>query len=441
MLSLLFWILFGIGLLCLIVFPGKHRKSLPLSYSARNIAVTVFLLIQLIFPLYGYALRPSGLSSVNAIEPFGSTWVNETAQAAFITFRNIAVNLNDRKYSLPGNSVYMAVILAAVFCFFAGAALYGNRLRLRLRHKIFLLIPVLAFAAVAVYTYFSRFGGRLKGHNYVRFLLIYLEDSIVVYLFGSFIMITLLYGIYRALRKITGKELFALIVILVLSFFPPFVRIINDGMMRRGPELRCLLLGPGIPLFPLGMLVMKYKDKLLPKTKKGALIYFASWLTVGAVSFYALDGIQKLLLNQAGLRISDGYTCMPDEDFGRKTAMLEKIYKAECIPWLIFGLSLGMLILLAVSYFRTGNHVTRFFRKNCYLITVLLFSRHIVYCISGDRMRFWTNTVGLPNRLLVLVPFFYFFVFAVLAAIINRILKLAGRRKIIKIKKIHQKAE
>lgn len=438
MLYLLFWILFGIGLLCLIVFPGKHKKSLPLSYSARNIAVTVFLLIQMIFPLYGYALRPSGLSSVNALEPFGSTWVNETAQAAFITFRNIAVNLNDRKYSLPGNSVYMAVILAAVFCFFAGAALYGNRLRLRLRHKLFLLVPVLVIAAVAVYTYFSRFGGRLKGHNYVRFLFIYLEDSIVVYLFGSFIMITLLYGIYRLLKKITEKELLALIVILVLSFFPPFVRIVNDGMMRRGPELRYLLLGPGIPLFPLGMLVMMYKDKLLPRTKKGALIYFASWLTVGAVSFYALDGIQKLLLNQAGLRISDGYTCMPDEDFGRKTAMLEKIYKAECIPWLIFGLSLGMLILLAVSYFRTGNPVTRFFRKNCYLITVLLFSRHIVYRISGDRMRFWTNTVGLPDRLLVLVPFFYFFVFAVLAAIINRILRLAGRRKI---KKNPPKAE
>ena len=423
MLSLLFWILFGIGLLCLIVFPGKHKKSLPLSYSARNIAVAVFLLIQLIFPLYGYALRPSGIASVNALEPFGSTWVNETAQAAFITFRNIAVNLNDRRYSLPGNSVYMAVILTSVFCFFAGAALYGNRLRLRLRHKIFLLIPVLAFAITAVYTYFSRFGGRLKGHNYFRFLLIYLEDSIVVYLFGSFIMIALLYGIYRALRKITGKELFALIVILVLSFFPPFVRIVNDGMMRRGPELRYLLLGPGIPLFPLGMLVMKFKDKILPKTKKGALIYFASWLTVGAVSFYALDGIQKLLLNQAGLRISDGYTCMPDEDFGRKTAMLEKIYKTECIPWLIFGLSLGMLILLAVSYIRTGNPVTRFCRKNCYLITVLLFSRHIVYCISGDRMRFWTNTVGLPNSLLVLVPFFYFFVFAVLAAVIRQ----AGR--------------
>lgn len=423
MLSLLFWILFGIGLLCLIVFPGKHKKSLPLSYSARNIAVAVFLLIQLIFPLYGYALRPSGIASVNALEPFGSTWVNETAQAAFITFRNITVNLNDRKYSLPGNSVYTAVILTSVFCFFAGAALYGNRLRLRLRHKIFLLIPVLAFAITAVYTYFSRFGGRLKGHNYFRFLLIYLEDSIVVYLFGSFIMIALLYGIYRALRKITGKELFALIVILVLSFFPPFVRIVNDGMMRRGPELRYLLLGPGIPLFPLGMLVMKFKDKILPKTKKGALIYFASWLTVGAVSFYALDGIQKLLLNQAGLRISDGYTCMPDEDFGRKTAMLEKIYKAECIPWLIFALALCMLILAAAQYIRPGNLVTRFFRKNCYLITVFLFSRHIVYCISGDRMRFWTNTVGLPNRLLVLVPFFYFFVFAVLAVIVRQ----AGR--------------
>ena len=236
MLSLLFWILLGIGLLCLIVLPGKQKHTLPLASGARNTACAAFLLIQMIFPLYGYALRPSGVASVNAIEPFGSTWVNETAQAAFITFRNIAVNLNDRRYSLPGNSVYTAVILTSVFCFFAGAALYGNRLRLRLRHKLFLLIPVLTFAATAVYTYFSRFGGRIKGHNYARFLLIYLEDSIVVYLFGSFLMIALLYGIYRALRKITGKELFALIVILVLSFFPPFVRIVNDGMTRRARE-------------------------------------------------------------------------------------------------------------------------------------------------------------------------------------------------------------
>lgn len=186
----------------------------------------------------------------------------------------------------------------------------------------------------------------------------------------------------------------------------------------------CFFAGASIPLFPLGMLVMKYKDKILPKTKKGLLIHIALWIMIGGMSFYALSGLQKLLLARKGLHISDGYSCMPDEDFGRKTAMLEKIYKTECIPWLIFGLSLCMLLLIASRYCGSGNPVTRFCRENCYLITVLLFCRHIFYSVSGSRL----ITKVMPEHLLILVPFILFALSALLSYLINRVIR-SGRKE------------
>ena len=420
MLSLLFWILCAAGIVCLIVFSGRHKKDLPLSDSMRDIASVTFLLAQLVFPFYGYAMHPAGNAYVHAFRP-DIKWLMDSVKAFIMNLRLVDVNFNKPEYGFPGNSVYLSVILTAVFCFFAGAALYENGLKIK--RKIYLLIPLAAFIAAGFVSYNYRFSRRIRVEEFSRFLVLYLEDGIVRYLFGSLFMIALLYGIYLLLKKLTGKEITALIVILILSFFPPLIRIVNDGMMRRGPELRYMLLGPGIPLFPIGMLVMKYKDRILPKTKKGAVVYFSSWLIAGGVSFYALHGLQKLLLALTGLHISDGYTCMPDENFGRITATLESIYKTECIPWLIFGLSLCMLIFAASRYIRTGNPVTRFFRENCYLITVLLFSRHIFFCFSAKGMRFWTKNVQIPEKWIVLIPLGYFLIATLLASGIRQLEK------------------
>ena len=86
MLSVLFWILCGAGVLCLIVFPGK-RKGVPfvsgreetIFESACNITAVILLLIQMIFPLYGYALYAAPSSFYNN-HPIDSKWISETGE-------------------------------------------------------------------------------------------------------------------------------------------------------------------------------------------------------------------------------------------------------------------------------------------------------------------------------------------------------------------------
>lgn len=436
MLSVLFWILCGAGVLCLIVFPGK-RKGVPLVSgreetifeSACNITAVILLLIQMIFPLYGYALYAAPSSFYNN-PPIDSKWISETGEVFYSVFKGIAVNFN-RDFppdAVPGNSVYLLVILTSVFCFFAGVCIYSNGLKLK--HKIFLLIPLFVIATAPAYSKFFRLRSGFQIHNYLRLLLIILEDSIVRYLFGSLMMIALLYGIYLLLKKILKNEIVPLIVILALSFFAPFIRIVNDGMNLQGPELRYLQFGPDVPLFPIGMIVMKFRDRLLPKTNKGALLHIISWILIGGLSFYSLSAFQKLLLNRAGLHISDGYTCMPDEDFNKNVATLEKIYKLECIPWLVFGFALSMLLLVIVSFARTGNSVTRFCRANCYLISVLLFSMHLFRMLYGKPLKFWTDVAGLKNKQLVIVPFIHFALFMAFAHLINLIIKKVQEKRI-----------
>ncbi len=291
--------------------------------------------------------------------------------------------------------------------------------RLSLQDKGYILVLI----AASVWSRATRLSAGFRAAGFLRLQLIYMADGIVRYLYGAFMMIALLYGIYLLLKKLLRNEIIPLLVILVLSFFTPFIRIVNDGMMRQGPELRYLQLGPGIPLFPLGMLAMKFKDNILPKTGKGFLTHIVSWVMLGGISFYSLSALQRFLLNRAGLRISDGYSCMPDENFGRTLATLEKIYRLECIPWLVFGFALSMLLFVMISFVRTGNPVTEFCRKNCYLISVLLFSRHIFMVINMKDMSFWTEVVGLKDSLTVIVPFIYFALFAVLSCLVNKILK------------------
>lgn len=436
MLSVLFWILCGAGTLCLIVFPGK-RKGIPLvsgrddmiAGAACNIASVTFLLTQMIFPLYGYGITVAP-SAFYHNQPVDSKWMRETIEGFISVIEQVAVNFNYNfpADTLPGNSVYLFVILTAVLCFFAGVCIYKNGLKIK--HKIFLLIPLLVLIAASVWSRATHLSAGFRAAGFLRLQLIYMADGIVRYLYGACMMIALLYGIYLLLKKLFRNEIIPLLVILVLSFFTPFIRIVNDGMMRQGPELRYLQLGPGIPLFPLGMLAMKFKDNILPKTGKGFLTHIVSWVMLGGISFYSLSALQRFLLNRAGLRISDGYSCMPDENFGRTVATLEKIYRLECIPWLVFGFALSMFLFVMISFVRTGNPVTKFCSKNCYLISVMLFSRHIFMVINMKDMSFWTGTVGLKDSLTVIVPFIYFVMFAVLSCLVNKILKKHELKKL-----------
>lgn len=418
MLSVLLWILGGIGILCIIVFPGKRKSALPadketmLSDTACNIAVAAFILIQMLFPLYGYYLLAVRFPNT------GSAWDGYGAEFKRIT-SSIVIAFFDHFENKPDAGVYGLLMLTAVFCFFAGMSIYKNGIRTG--HKLFLLIPMTSMiVAAGMYLQSHEFAKR-RFNDFLMYEAFIQLDVILRYLCGAVFMIAVLYGIYLLMKKLLKNELIPLILILVLSFFAPEVRVIRDGVDTvHDAMLRRMIFGPDIPLFPIGMIVMKYKDKILPKTVKGKIIHLASWVCAGGLSFYALYGLQHFLIRQAGLNASDVLDDVWYDGLGTKLAKLEKIYKADSIPWLIFGLSLSMLLLGIALLVRTGNPVTKFLRDHCYLITVLLFSRHVFFETGVWNMDLWTKTFKMTENRLMIVPFIYFALSVVLAFLIKR---------------------
>ena len=425
MLSVLFWILAGIGILCVIVFPGKKNGALAvpekeksISDDACNIAVTTFILTQMLFPLYGYYMFYARYPNSD------STWKNNSFGEEIVRIlTQININFINQFDNKPENSVYGFVVLTAVFCFFAGMSLYKRGVKTG--HKIFLLIPLLTMAVTAGRLFNSyKYAKRKPGYFLLYEFMVQL-DVIVRYLCGALFMIAVLYGIYLLLKKLLHNELIPLVLILILSFFAPDIRVIRDGVnIGHDAMLRIMVFGPDIPLFPIGMLVMKYKDKIMPKTKKGIILHLVMWLCVGGISFYSLYGLQFFLIKQAGLSPTDALTDDWYDGLGAKLSKLEEIYKVDSIPWLIFCLAVSMLILIITLLVRTGNPVTKFFREHCYLISVLLFSRHVFFETGNHKMDLWTDTLGLPENLLIIVPFIYFALSVVLAFLINRFIRL-----------------
>ncbi len=427
MLSVLLWVLCGIGIIFLFVFPGK-REGRPLlsdretvvSDAAANIASVTLILAQFLFPLYGYVMSPTG-----NIMPYDGS-MEEFRRQIRMHFTEYNANFLPPFDLLRGNSVYLFVMIIAVFCFFSGMHLYKNGLKIR--HKLLILIPVLVLIATVVWFYFCKLPKSRKILPFIRYQTLVQLDAIVRYLLGAFIMIALLYSIYVLLKKLFKNETVPLIVILALSFLAPLVHVRGDGMLAAEPKIGHLMFGPDIPLFPIGMLVMKLKDKLLPRSKKAVLKHICLWTSVSAISFCLIFGLQSLLTKLAGVRFSEAYSCFDTPEFRAKYNMLEKIYPVSSIPWLTLGFALSMLLLALALLIGTGNPVTRFSRCHCRIVTVLLFSRHIFFEVSGYERRFWTKLLNMPDDWFVAVPVFYFILALILAVLIKRFVLDKGRK-------------
>ena len=417
MLSVLMWILCGMGILCIMVFGWKRKGALPesdrevmISEAVCNIAVVTLVLTQLLFPIYGYAMLPLGSSYPGRMEPFDKVLVR------VLTMFNVRCL---EPFDITGDtSVYSFVMLISVFCFFAGMFLYKNGLKIK--HKKFLFVPLLVLSVTLIRCFIRIADQKSRLIDFPQYYSLLLLECIERYLMTAFVMIAVLYGIYLILKKLMHNEIVPLIVIFILSFFVPCVRVVHDGMLISEPEIGYLYFGPDIPLFPVGMIVMKYKDKLLPKTKKGALIQVFSWLFTGAAAFSSLFGIQYFLSKLTGVPLSAAQSCFYDEIYRENMRVLERIYKTACVPWLILGLALSMMILVLTLLIRTGNPVTKFFREHVFLITVLLFSRHIFFEISGYDRKFWTELLKMPENLFIIVPVIYFGISVALAYLIKR---------------------
>ena len=416
MLSILLWLLCGMGILCVMVFCRKRKGALPvvdrevmISESVSNIAAVTLLLTQLLFPVYGYLMSPLAGSYLGRMDPVGEVL------ARLLTTHNIRYFEPFDWYS--DNSVYMYVILTAVFCFFAGMFVYKNGLKIK--HKVFLFLPLLVLIVTLILSFIRIVNRQSLLKDFPEYYFLYLVDCIERYLSTAFMMIAVLYVIYVLLKKLTRTEIIPLIVILILSFFAPCVCVEHDGLKSYEPVIKYLHFGPDIPLFPIGMIVMKYKDKLLPKTKKGTLIYLFSWLFAGGLAFWFMFEIQYFLAERAGVYLSDAHSCYADK-YAESMEYLRPIYKTACVPWLIIGLALSMIILSLSLLIRTGNPVTKFIREHIYLITVMLFSRHVFFEISGNNRKFWTDLLKLPDNLFIIVPILYFVFAVVLAYLIKR---------------------
>lgn len=423
MLSVLLWILCGMGILCIMVFCGKRKGALPeadreakISEDVTNIAAAALVLTQMLFPVYGYSMNPLSGSYPGHMKPFG--------EVIFELFTRLNIHFFDPFNWYRDTSVYMYVMLTAVLCFFAGMFLYRNGLKIK--HKAFLLLPLAVLTATLIFCLIKKGNRKWFLRDFPQYYSLLTLDCILRYLSTAFVMIAVLYGIYVLLKKVMRNEVIPLIVILVLSFFAPCVFVVHDGLKASEPVLRYLHFGPDIPLFPIGMIVMKFKDKLLPKTKKGTLIYLFSWLFAGGLAYWLLFEIQYFLARRAGVLLSAADSCDP-QAYAEAMKSLRPIYKTACVPWLIIGLALSMAILALTLLFRTGNPVTAFLRKHCYLITVLLFSRHVFFAISDHERKFWTELLKLPENLFIIVPVFYFALAVLLAYLIRRF--VLGRRK------------
>ena len=387
-------------------------RETVVSDAAANIASVTLILAQFLFPLYGYVMSPTG-----NIMPYDGS-MEEFRRQIRMHFTEYNANFLPPFDLLRGNSVYLFVMIIAVFCFFSGMHLYKNGLKIR--HKLLILIPVLVLIATVVWAYFFRLSKKPKIPPFVRYQIIVQLDAIVRYLLGAFIMIALLYSIYVLLKKLFKNETVPLIVILALSFLAPLVHVRGDGMLAAEPKIGHLMFGPDIPLFPIGMLVMKLKDKLLPRSKKAVLKHICLWTSVSAISFCLIFGLQSLLTKLAGVRFSEAYSCFDTPEFRAKYNLIEKIYPVSSIPWLTLGFALSMLLLALALLIGTGNPVTRFFRCHCRIVTVLLFSRHIFFEVSGYERRFWTELLNMPDDWFVAVPVFYSILALILAVLIKR---------------------
>ena len=201
MLSVLLWILSGIGIVFLFVLPGKRKgrallsdREAMISDAAKNIAAVTLILAQLLFPFYGYDMSPVG-----RVTQYDDR-MNEFWKEFKVIIREYYVDFLPPFDQLHGKNVYLFVIIVCVLCFFAGMYLYKNGLNIR--HKKLLFIPVLVLIATVIWSYFYMLHGKRRIQPFIKYQVLIQLETIGRYLMCSFAMIALLYGIYVLLKKL-----------------------------------------------------------------------------------------------------------------------------------------------------------------------------------------------------------------------------------------------
>ena len=194
------------------------------------------------------------------------------------------------------------------------------------------------------------------------------------YLLGMAVTAAILVAVYILLKKILRSELIPILVVLVLSCFPPAIYA-TRGITN--PQLYYLYLGTNMPLLPLGILVGKYRSILIPKKRSLRILYVSIWSALAVLSYATLWLLQPVVLAMNGMqyRYSTSFCATPAVPNNQRiNNFLEPYTKAQCITWLVFGLSVVMLLLIFATMFNTDNRLTLFFREHIPEILMLSYS-------------------------------------------------------------------
>ncbi len=410
-LKLCIWIIAVVALLCLTVFPGK-RKILQdedvVTDAAKNIMVVSMTLMLIMYPIFS-----------------GNTWGHhkyyellaekhpDVVSRYLKTIRYLRIERHDDISFDLSLGVYALVILCSVFLFFTGMYVYKNGIKIR--HKMFLILPVVMSVIGVAYqvSLYDRLWAK-DPSNLVLSMIFGITEYLIEYLMSTAVMIVILYLIYKVLKMVLRNELIPLIIILILSFFPSEYELMQGA---KEYDLLKLVWGANIPLFPVGMLVMKYKDKLLPKAYKQTIIWSIVWTVSGAASL-------MILLSHKGPGISGAREfCLTDSEItvysSSDDILINRISVAMAIPWLILGLAIVMLFLNIALRIKTGNKFTLFLRKHLFIVLILHLCNYIrYYSFFTDCVKDLLSKVKIENAFITSVV--WMFIYFGIAVVLKR---------------------
>lgn len=377
MMSVIIWIVAAIVLLSVMTFPGKSRMLSgedEVADAAKNFIAVSLLLMLIMYPLYSDKSYGTDLYYRILVRDYPVD-LSDIVSHYLRTIRYIQIEKNDAVSFELFLGFYAFIILCSVFLFFTGMYVYKNGLKIR--HKILLILPVV-MSVVGVADLAASYKKLLAKDpgNLVLSVTLRLTGIIIEYLASTAVMIVILYLVYKILKTILRCEILPLIIVLILSFFSP------EYWNSRGvrvPDLTCFIWGANIPLFPIGMLVMKYKDKFLPKSLKWTVIWSVAWTGLGAASFYTLMNLQSFFIKQSGISVPGGGCGVDVEPYTYfdTDKLIVRVSRATAIPWLILGLSIVMLLLLISLRIKTGNKFTLFLRKHIEIVLILSLCQYI----------------------------------------------------------------
>ncbi|SMC44180.1 hypothetical protein SAMN06296952_1159 [Oscillospiraceae bacterium] len=267
--------------------------------------------------------------------------------------------------------MYAQILMSSLCYFFTGMCAYGNRVLFR--RKWLLILPAATNAIMAFITV-----GTNSNMNVRKRELFYILNDAVHYLMGIFVVMAILYMVYTILRKLLKNDTVPIVIVLILSLFHPTLEL--GPLAHSYPSVSILEWGANAPLFPIGMLVMKYKDKLIPKGKRSAVIYsiVCSFMTV--LSLVVLFNLVQWAIRIARVPAPHSSGCFLDGyGEGRYTAFIWRVARYQCITYLVLGLSICMLLVLVASRIRTGNKVTRFIREYSSEIVIFHFCLYLIF--------------------------------------------------------------